>query len=164
MHPDLQSLFYKAQEHYLQPVEIKLLRHHIGDLEGRLAIYRLLRDQEVSLFQPVADQLEQLYPREEARVLEQTLVQWMTVMRYAAMGMLMNNREFAQYRALEWLTDILQAQKTQDISDRIYELLVAQLRQVMDVDQLDLILPYLDQARATLVGAPALPQILVEVG
>lgn len=163
MHPDLQSLFYKSQEHYLQAVEIKLLKHHIGDLGSRLATYKLLRDQEVSLFQPVADQLEQLYPREDKRVLEQCLIQWMTVMRYAAMGMLIHNNEFVQHRLLEWLTDILQAQKTQDISDRIYELLKAQLRQMVSTEQLDLILPYLDQARATLVGAPPLPQILVKV-
>jgi hypothetical protein len=164
MHPDLQSLLYKSQEHYLQSVEMKLIKHHVGALGSRLAIYKLLRDQELQVFQPVADQLQQLYPREEERVLEQCLLQWITVTRYAAMGMLMSNPEFLQHRLLEWLTDILQAQKTQDISNHIYELLQAQLRQMFSAEQLDMILPYLDQARASLVGVPSLPQIVVEVG
>jgi hypothetical protein len=161
MHPDLQSLFYKSQEHYLQPVEMRLLKHHIGDLAARLEVYEGLRDQEVAIFQPVADQLQAAFPNTAVPVLEKSLRQWLTVMRYAAMAMLINNPEFLQHRLLEWLTDLVQVHNTTDISDKIYQLLQAQLREMLSAEKLDLILPLLDQARLTLVGAPVL-QIVTE--
>jgi hypothetical protein len=154
MHPDLQSLFYKAEEHYLQPVEIKLLRHHLGGLAERLHTYELLREQEISLFQSIADQLQQEFSPEQVPVLEQALRQWLAVMRYAAMAMLTCNPEYLQRHLLEWLTDIVQSQSTQAIHNRLCQLLQARLQATLSAEQQNLILPLVDQARNTLLGSP----------
>jgi Phycobilisome protein len=160
MHPDLQSLFYKSQEHYLQPVEMRLLKHHISDLEARLQVYEWLRDHEVTLFQPVADQLQQAFAQTPIHVLEKSLRQWLAVMRYASMAMLVCNPEFLQHRLLEWLTEVIQAHNTTEISDKIYQLLQEQLRQQLAPEKLDFILPLLDQARVTVVGAPSIHMVV----
>jgi hypothetical protein len=160
MHPDLQSLYHKAQDRYLQGLEIKLMRLHADHLGQRLAVYEILRDNEVNLFQPVADHLEQAFPKVETRVLSQSLQQWLTIMRYASMAMLVSNPEFLQHRLLEWLTDVVQAHNTMEISTKIHELLHEQLRKKLNAEQLDLLLPLLDQARMTLVGIPPLSVVV----
>ncbi len=155
MHPDLESLFYKSEENFLQATEIKLFKHHVASLADRLALYERLRDQEVAIFQPVADQLLSSFPQQDPKLLEKALKQWLTVMRYAAMAMLLNNPEFMQRRLLEWLTDVVQANQMQAIEAKLCQLLQARLKQVLSSDQLGLIQPLLDQAQTTLVGSSA---------
>ncbi len=159
MHPDLESLFYKSEEKFLEATEIKLFKHHVASLADRLALYECLRDQEVAIFQPVADQLLLAFPKEDQKLLEKCLKQWLTVMRYAAMAMLLNNPEFLQRRLLEWLTDVIQAHQTQAIEAKLCQLLQARLKEVVSGAQLGLIQPLLDQAQTTLLGSSSVYQM-----
>ncbi|MBW4551524.1 MAG: phycobilisome protein [Aphanocapsa sp. GSE-SYN-MK-11-07L] len=159
MHPDLESLFYKSEENFLEATEIKLFKHHIASLADRLALYECLRDQEVAIFQPVADQLLQAFPQQDPKLLEKSLKQWITVMRYATMAMLLNNPEFLQRRLLEWLTDVIQAHQTQAIEAKLCQLLQARLKEVVPGAQLGLIQPLLDQAQTTLLGSSSVYQM-----
>lgn len=160
MHPDLESLYFKAEENYLQGTEIKLFKHHIGSLAQRLETYEYLRDEELTIFQPVADQLSQAFRQENPQLLEQALKRWLTVMRYAAMAMLLNNPEFLQRRLLEWLTDIVQVQQMQLIEAQLCQLLQARLKDLLPSQRLDLILPLLDQAQTTLLGSASLYEMI----
>ncbi len=159
MHPDLESLFYKSEEKFLEATEIKLFKHHVASLADRLSLYERLRDQEVAIFQPIADQLLQAFPQEDPKLLEKCLKQWLTVMRYAAMAMLLNNPEFLQRRLLEWLTDVIQAHHTQAIEAKLCQLLQARLKEVVSGAQLGLIQPLLDQAQTTLLGSSSVYQM-----
>jgi hypothetical protein len=156
MHPDIEALFHHAEEHYLQPVEIKLFRHHAASLALRLQTYECLREQEIAIFQPIADQLQDAFSNVDTKLLEQALKQWLAVMRYASMAMLLSNSEFLHHRLLEWLTEIVQTQQTREVQARICQLLQARLKQVLPANQLGLIQPLIDQAQITLLGSSTL--------
>lgn len=159
MHPDLNNLFYKAEDHYLNNVDIKVFRHHAESLQQRLTTYELLRDRELDIFQPVADRFQKNHPIENPVVLEQVIKQGITLLRYAAMAMLLNNPEFLQHRVLEWLTEKVNAHQTQALITDLHELLQARLKELLTDKELDLILPLLDQSQATLVGVQPLVSI-----
>lgn len=151
MHPEIETLLYKAEEQYLKPLEIKLFKHHATSLSQRLETYEMLRDQEIAIFQPVADRLLKSFPQEKQETLEIALKHWLSVLRYCAMAMLLNNQEFLQRRLLEWLTDIVQAHQTQAIEMSLYQLLHASLKELLSEQQLALVQPFLEQAEATLL-------------
>jgi hypothetical protein len=159
MHPDIEALLYKAEEQYLQPPEIKVFKHHVASLAERLETYEYLRDQEIAIFQPVADQLLAAYPQEDPKVLEQALKHWLSVMRYSSMAMLLSNPEFLQRRLLEWLTDLVQAHQMESLETKLCQLLQARLNEVLSEQQLALVEPFLAQAQITLLGSNALYEL-----
>lgn len=159
MHPEIKTLLYEAQDHYLKPEEIETFKHYASSLAQRLETYELLRDQEVAIFQPVADQLLEAFPHEKQETLARALKHWLSVLRYCAMSMLLNNQEFLQRRLLEWLTDLMQAHQTQAIEMTIYQLLQAHLKKLLSDQQLALVQPFLEQAEDTLLGTGDLAQL-----
>lgn len=156
MQPDLALLFYKAEDHYLTDVDLKVFKHHTDSLKLRLAFYELLREKELEIWQPVADRLQQAFPAESDARLEQILRQGIALFRYGAMAMLLNNPEFLQRRLLEWLTDVVASRQSQGLVTKLNELLQARLKEMLTDKEVDLILPFLDQAQATLVGTAPL--------
>jgi len=159
MHPQIKTLLYEAEEHYLKPEEIETFKHHASSLAQRLETYELLREQEVAIFQPVADQLLEVFPQEKQETLERALKHWLSVLRYCTMAMLLNNQEFLQRRLLEWLTDLVQVHQTQAIEMTLYRLLQTQLKELLAKQQLALLQPFLEQAETTLLRASALAQL-----
>ena len=155
MHSDIEVLLYEAEEHYLQPPEIKLFKHHVASLAQRLETYECLRDREIEIFQTVADQLLEAFPQENPQLLERALKHWLSVMRYSAMAMLLSNPEFLQRRLLEWLTDLVQAHQMESIETKLYEFLLSRLVEVLSQEQLALVQPYLEQAQKTLLASNA---------
>ena len=153
MQPEIKNLLYEAQDHYLKPEEIKNFKHYASSLAQRLEIYELLRDREIAIFQPVADQLLKSFPQEKQETLERSLKSWLSVLRYCAMAMLLNNPEFLQRRLLEWLTDLVRAhQETQAIEITLHQLLLARLKELFSRQQLALMQPFLAQAEEALLG------------
>lgn len=160
MHPELRTLLYDAEVSYLQTPELDNFKAIVASLEERLDTYECLRDQEIAIFQPVADQLLLDFSSENPKVVEQALKHWLSVMRYCAMAMLLNNPEFLQYRLLEWLTDIVQAHQMESLENHLYELLQANLHKLLTVQQLALVQPFLEQARTTLLDSHSLSPVL----
>lgn len=154
MHKDLTNFFHLSQHHYLEDAEIREFKHHTDLLGQRLELYELLRDQEIPIFQSVAEQLEATFPEANPKVLEKALKHWLSVIRYAAMAMLMNNHEYLQHRLLEWLTDIIYAHNLQEIEESLSEFLEIKLSELLTGDQLALLNPFLEQAKTTLLTKP----------
>jgi hypothetical protein len=159
MHPEIKTLLYEAEDRYLKPEEIGTFKHYASSLAQRLETYELLGDQEVAIFQPVADQLLEAFPQEKQETLERALKHWLSVLRYCAMAMLLNNQEFLQRRLLEWLTNLVQAHQTQAIEMTLYQLLQVRLKELLAEQQLALLQPFLEQAETALKRASALPQL-----
>ncbi|MBW4577285.1 MAG: phycobilisome protein [Aphanothece sp. CMT-3BRIN-NPC111] len=159
MHSEIKTLLYEAEEHYLKPAEIETFKHCASFLAQRLETYELLRNQEIAIFQPVADQLLERFPQEKQETLERALKHWLSVLRYCAMAMLLNNQEFLQRRILEWLTDMVQAHQTQEIESALYQLLQKQLKELFTEQQLALVQPFLERAEMTLLRSSALAQL-----
>lgn len=159
MYPEMRILLNEAEQHYLQPQEIETFKHHVLSIATRLEAYELLRDNEVALFQPVADRLLSAFPQEKQENLERGLKHWLLVMRYCAMAMLLNNPEFLQRSLLEWLTDMVQVHQTQAIEMTIYELLQVRLPEYLNSKHMALVQPFLAQAQETLLGTGKLAQL-----
>ena len=94
MYPELEELADLAEERYLTEQEMAEFKRHTTSLAQRLEVYETLRDRELEIFQPIADRLEVAFPDEEQTILEQALIHWLSVLRYSAMAMLANNKDF----------------------------------------------------------------------
>lgn len=151
MQTDLENFFHRAEHHYLQNLEMIVFRHQIAVIRKRLAIYECLRDNELELFQLIAEQLEAHFPDENSQLLERAIRHWIAVIRYCAMAMLLNNHDFLRNRLLDWLTDIIKTYKMQAIEQYLYELLEHQLEELFVAEQMALLKPFLTQAQTTLL-------------
>lgn len=159
MYPEIKTLLYEAEHHYLQPKEIETFKAHVLSLADRLQTYEWLRENELAIFQPIAEELVAAFPLEKQTSLERALKHWLSVLRYCAMAMLLNNPEFLQRRLLEWLTDIVQVHQTQAIEMTIYQLLQDRLLEFLSSKHFALLQPYLTQAESTLLGTGNLAQL-----
>ncbi|MGB5637021.1 MAG: phycobilisome protein [Waterburya sp.] len=152
MQSDIQAILHKAEEHYLKKTEVMVFQHYAVTLVKRLETYECLRDQEITIFQPIAEELVRAYPEENPQLLEKALKHWLAVMRYCAMAMLLNNPEYLERRILEWLTEMVQAHQMQSVENTIYDLLLSRLQQRLSQEQLALLKPFLEQSQTTLLG------------
>lgn len=158
MNSTIQSLLYDADERYLRAGEVANLKSYTSSLSLRLETYELLRDKEIVIFQPIANQLLSSFP-DQQQDLERSLKNWLAVLRYCAMAMLLNNFEFLDRRLLEWLTDIVRVHQTQAIDSALYGLLQKHLPQILADKQYSLLQPFLAQAAARLIpDLAALPK------
>ncbi|AFZ54090.1 phycobilisome protein [Cyanobacterium aponinum UTEX 3222] len=153
MYPELQALIHESEHQYLQQSDLDKLTQEVSTLKQRLAVYRVLRDQEISIFQAIADKLLENLPQEKTRKIETCVRHWLLVTRYGAMAMLLNNPEFLEHRLLEWLTDIVQAHEYQVISENLHSLLIKKLENVLEDDGIKYIQPFLDQAQRHITEA-----------
>ncbi len=152
MQKDFENLFYEAEDHYLESSDLQSLKKATATLKERREIYKILRNQEVPMFQSVADSLVEAFPDENMQRLEQALKHWMSVMRYGAMAMLLNNPDYFRHRLLEWLTDIVHAQEMVAIESNILENLMKELEEIFTRNQMALLTPFLEQAKMMLLG------------
>ena len=151
MQKDFETLFYEAEDHYLQLSDLQSLKKGAETLKKRLEVYQKLRDQEVPIFQLIADSLVEAYPNENTQRLEQALKHWMSVMRYGAMAMLLNNPDYFRHRILEWLTGIIHAQEMVAIETHIFKSLIQELEEILTAEQMALLTPFLEQAKIMLL-------------
>jgi hypothetical protein len=160
MHPEIRNLLYDAEIAYLQTSDLKRFKAVVASLQKRMETYQCLRDREIEIFQPIADQLIEAFPKENPRLIERALKHWLSVMRYCAMAMLLNNPEFLQHRLLEWLTDIVQVNQMSAIENYLCESLQFSLKHTLSAEQLLSIEPFLEQAKATLLESKSPSELL----
>lgn len=158
MNVTIQSLLYDADERYLKSGEIDTFKSYTTSLSQRLETYELLRDKEIAIFQPIANQLLASFP-DQQQDLERSLKNWLAVLRYCAIAMLQNNSEFLERRLLEWLTDIVRVHQTQAIDTALYQGLQKQIPQILSNKQYSLLQPFLAQAAASLLITDNLVQL-----
>ncbi len=157
MQKDFERLFHRAEDHYLIPSEMIALKKHVGLLGKRLETYRYLRDNEVAIFQTVADHLEADFPDEPTQRLEQCLCHWISTLRYSAMAMLLSNPEYLQYRLLEWLTEVVGAHELTAIETRLSALLTDHLQNNLSAESFNLLKPFLEQSQKILLAPTEAP-------
>jgi hypothetical protein len=154
MQSNIEALVHQAEEDYLKQPDIELFRQYAASMQKRLETYECLRDREIAIFQPIVKQLMKTYSQENPQLLEKVLKHWVSVLRYCAMAMLLNNSEYLEYRLLEWLSGIVKAHQVESLESTLYELLLSRLSTVLAQQQLALLQPFLEQARAALLGTP----------
>ena len=152
MHPDIEAMFDEAETRYLQPQELNCLNHYVTSLPLRIETYRYIRDQEITIMQQVAEQLETQFPKENLLTLERCLKNALLVLRYSAMGMLLNDETFLQRGLINWLEGTAKAYRTEAIDQSLYECLTKRLGELLTMTQVELLTPHLALAQETLVG------------
>ncbi|MDX2097380.1 MAG: hypothetical protein SFW36_06350 [Leptolyngbyaceae cyanobacterium bins.59] len=151
MHKQIEELFDEAENRYLKTEELNVLSQYVSSLPERLETYRLIRDQELDIMQQVVDQLQKQMPDEPIANLERSIKNALLVVRHCAMGMLLNDENYIQDRALNWLSRTAQVYNTQTIDTVLYRLLTQRLSQVLTPQQLGLFNPFLQLVQQRLL-------------
>jgi Phycobilisome protein len=152
MHPEIEALLDQAENRFLKAEELMAFKRQVATLAQRLKIYEFLREKETSIFQPVANKLQEAFPDEKQETLERSLKHWLLVLRYCSMAMLLNDRAFLEQRLLDWLSGIVEAHQTQKIEATICSLLQTRLKELLSEQARAIVQPFLDQAQSILIG------------
>jgi Phycobilisome protein len=152
MHTDLTNIYYKAETESLNSGDLKALNSHLTSLAKRLEAYHFIRDNETIIFQPIANELVAKYANTDQLILEQVLKHWLTILRYAAWGMLINNPEYLAKNILEWLIDIIKVQEIQEIETQLYQMLNSRLKDLLSEEKYALLKPFLTKAETTILA------------
>ena len=156
MNPTFEKFLNLAEEQYLPCNEVENYRGYLASLEKKVEVYEIVRDQEVFLFQILADKLQEKYPDERHNMLCEAISQWSLVLKYCAMAMILDNSEYLSMRIDNWLRELIQLRSIPQLDKILYETLVEILPEVLLDEQIYLIQPYLDQVKVlSEVGATA---------
>ena len=148
MHPEIEALLDQAESRFLKGEELIAFKRQAATLAQRLKIYEFLREKEASIFQPVADKLQETFPDEKQETLERSLKHWVLVLRYCAMAMLLNDQNFLEQRLLDWLSGIVEAHQTQKIEATVCNLLQTRLKELLSEQARTILQPFFDQAQS----------------
>ncbi|HLO47296.1 MAG TPA: phycobilisome protein [Kamptonema sp.] len=151
MHPEIEVLLDHAETRFLKTEELAAFKRYAATLAQRLKVYEFLRDKEVDIFQPIANQLQEIFPKEKQENLERSLTHWLLALRHCAMAMLLNDSLFLEQRLLEWLAGIVEAHQSQEIEETIWKLLQSRLKEILSEQAIAILQPFLDQAKSTLL-------------
>ncbi len=160
MHKDMTILFHRAEDHYLTDGEMICLRHNAKRLKHSLQVYEILRDNEIRIFQTVADRLVDAFPQEREKILEDALKHWLAIMRYCGMALLLNSPEYLDHHILEWLTDQVKAHQMQTIESKLYKLLKQELETFLPTQEYDVLMPFLEQIKNTLFTSEKVKELV----
>jgi len=148
MYPQLESAFNEAEHRYLQPEELSAITQYVSSLPKRMDAYCALRDKEIGIMQQVADQLVRTLPGETTEALERSIKNALLVMRYCAMGMLLNDETFVKERLQTWMGQTMKAYHSQAVDSALYLLLTQYLNQSLTLQHLSSFNPMLAIAQA----------------
>ncbi|NJS12458.1 MAG: phycobilisome protein [Microcoleus sp. CSU_2_2] len=151
MHPEIEVLLDQAENRFLKAEELIAFKRQAATLAQRLKIYEFLREKEASIFQPVANKLQEAFPDEKQETLERSLKHWVLVLRYCAMAMLLNDRAFLEQRLLDWLSGLVEAHQTQKIELTLCNLLQTRIEEILSEQARAILQPFLDQAQSILI-------------
>jgi hypothetical protein len=157
MHPQLNTLLHEAENRYLELEDLQNFQTHVDRLGDCLAVYRLIENNEVDIFQKIADRLTKEFRQVEESTVEQSLCNWLTILRYCAMAMVLNNRDFLNLRLLQWLTGLVRVRQNMAIESRLYEILIEQLSQVLSAEQMMVLNPFLEIALVEIADLTVFP-------
>lgn len=147
----IEELIEQAQERYLKAEELGLLEQYVNSLPSRIEVYRILRDREIDLLQAVADRAVAELPQANPKDIERGIKNLVLVLRYCAMGMLLDDENFLKQRLLTWLEQVMALPEMRRVNEVLYKQLNQVLRQELTAAQLSLIQPLVTTAQVTLI-------------
>jgi hypothetical protein len=91
-------------------------------------------------------------PQEKVERLEGSIKNALLVLRYCAMGILLNDERFVKDRLLNWLEQPIKAYGSQAIDSNLYRLLNQRLSQTLTPKQMGYLNPMLNLVQSALLG------------
>ena len=153
MHPEIEALLDQAETRFLKGEEIIAFKRQAATLAQRLKIYEFLREKEATIFQPVANKLQESFPNQKEETLERSLKHWVLVLRYCAMAMLLNDLDFLEQRLQDWVSGLVEAHQTQKVEATVCNLLETRLKELLSEQARAILQPFLDQAKSMIVDS-----------
>ncbi|MFG6104523.1 hypothetical protein U2F10_19825 [Leptothoe sp. EHU-05/26/07-4] len=145
----LRQIELQPDKSYLTPQELSSLGRYVGSLTDRVRAYRQLREWEVNLMQELVDRLPTEL-KENTRALEQSIKQTILILRYAALGMLVDDVHLGRRRLEGWLPTMVMVYQTQSIDVLLQKSLNQQLPRLLTDSQFALLQPALESAQQLL--------------
>jgi hypothetical protein len=159
-----QTLFDEAETRYLKPEELREMGQYVASIPERVNIYRSLRDQELTLMQQVADQLQLEVFDAKTVDLERSLRFAIVSLRHCAMGLLLNDETVVQNRLLSWLEETIALHQNQAIDAVVFRLLGEQLEQTLTPQQMAALRPFWALVQAAIPAAAEEEEMLTVAG
>ncbi len=150
MHSQIEALFDEAENRYLKPEELGLLNQYVNSIPARMTVYQALRDRELEIMQPVADQLQAALPQESLEALERAVKNGLLALRYCAMAMLLNDEKLVGDRLSGWLGGTMSLYNNPTINGVLYSLMQQRLTEVLGAQAMSLLAPHLQTAQAVM--------------
>lgn len=150
MHSSLSSLLYEAEERYLEDEDLNNFKSEVDKLSNSIAIHDAIKQHEIQIFQEVADRAIQEFSQTEESAIEAALGNWITILRYCTMALVLDNRDYLDLRLLEWLQGLVKVRQDGAMQVRIYQLLSEQLSQILSAEQKSAIEPLLERANRSI--------------
>ena len=147
----LRQIELQPDRSYLTAQELNNLGQYVGSLADRVRAYRQLREWEVNLIQELVDRLPAEL-KENTSSLEQSIKQTILILRYAALGMLVDDVNLGRRRLEGWLPTMVQVYQTQAIDLLLQRSLNQQLPRLLTDSQFALLKPALESAQNLLQG------------
>jgi hypothetical protein len=151
MQSDVNSLLVQAENRYLKPEELEAFKRHAATMVQRLKIYEFLRDREAAIFDPIVKQMQTAVPENRQATLEQSLQQWILILRHCAMAMLLDDLDYLEHNLLGWLQGLVATRQSRDIEAQIDRLLLGRLEELLSPKALVYLQPSLDRVKDTLL-------------
>jgi len=158
MHPSIEAVFNEAETRYLNTEELGIVSEYVQSIPHRLDIYRLLRDEEVNILQPVVDKVQKQFSASESKRIERTTKNGILALRACAMAMLLNDENYVQER-VQWLRQTQKNNSLEDIDRLFYGELEQQLKEVLGTDRMGLLDSVFNEVRSALTGTPNTSEI-----
>ncbi len=145
----LRQIELQPDKGYLTAQELSKLGQYVGSLADRIRAYRQLREWEVNLIQELVDRLPAEL-RENTSSLEQSIKQTILILRYAALGMLVDDVHLGRRRLEGWLPTMVTVYQTKAIDTLLQRSLSQQLPRLLTDSQFTLLKPALESAQQLL--------------
>ncbi|MEM8611345.1 MAG: hypothetical protein AAGF93_04950 [Cyanobacteria bacterium P01_H01_bin.105] len=145
----LRQISLQPDRSYLTAQELGSLGRYVSSLGDRIRAYRQLREWEVNLIQELVDRLPAEL-KEETSSLEQSVKQTILILRYAALGMLVDDVNLGRRRLEGWLPIMVTVYQTQAIDKLLQSSLSQQLPRLLTDSQFSLLKPALESAQKLL--------------
>lgn len=145
----LRQLEIQPENSYLTTQEIGNLSRYVSSLADRVRAYRQLREWEVNLIQQLVDCLP-VEIQQETVALEQSIKQTILILRYAALGMLVDDIHLGKRRLEGWLPTMVEVYRTRTIDTLLHRSLNQQLPRLLTDSQFALLKPSLESAQQLL--------------
>ena len=145
----LRQIELQPDRNYLTAQELSNLGRYVGSLADRVRAYRQLREWEVNLVQELVDRLPAEL-KENQSSLEQSIKQTILILRYAALGMLVDDINLGRRRLEGWLPTMVSIYQTQAIDALLRRSLNQQLPRLLTDSQFALLKPALEAAQQLL--------------
>lgn len=147
----LRQLELQPDKGYLTAQELGSFSRYVSTLADRFRAYRQIREWEVNLIQELVDRLPEEM-QENTGALEQSIKHTLLILRYAALGMLVDDINLGRRRLEGWLPTMVDVYQTHTIDALLHHSLNQQLPRLLTETQFAMLKPPLEAAQQLLLS------------